>query len=413
MKKVLVLLLVLLPVILFAGGKKEMDDTVTTIQLWHRYSGRTEQAINTVIASFEEQNPNIKIEVTAKPGEYIELLHNLIADIAAGNPPPDLFIGGYELMNYIYSEIHPTVLKDLAPNRREYNNFANKFLPEILRIGEINGDQISIPMRLTNYVLYYNEDLFSAAGLTNADVPRTWDDVIRVGQIIKDRTGKYAIALWKGTANTDVGLIYSNGGQMVSRDRKSVSFSNPQMVEAVSMWQRLNQLGLEPVSTPDEDMVNFMAGEVAMYIETCAMLATLDRSSDFSLGVAEFPAFGSKRKALPAGGGAILSFTKDRQKYNAVWRAIDFFAGQEAMEIITQTGGLCSTKAVVPITPKQEPAYAQLQYMIPPLSWPGGAKGLEIDRMYINKRTEIIRSSMDVAAALRQLEADCNRLLSE
>ncbi|QQO10697.1 ABC transporter substrate-binding protein [Breznakiella homolactica] len=412
-KGIALLLAAMLPGILFAGGKKEMDDSVTTIQLWHRYSGRNEASLNQIITLFEAQNPDIKVEVTPTPGEFMELLQKMIADIAAGNPAPDLFIGGYNLLEYIYSEMEPTRINDLAPNRTAYRNFTEKFLPGMLKLGEINREQISIPFGLTNFVMYYNEDLFKAAGLTEADVPKTWDDVIRVGRIIKEQTGKYAIALWKGTASFDICLINSNGGKMLTDDKTQVAFNNPETIEAIRFWQSLNQLGLEQMSTTDEDMTNFIAGEVAMYVEVCSMLASLTRSSNFNLKVAEVPAFGNKRKALPAQGGTIMSFTKDRTKYDAVWRFINFATDPEAMEIRTGTGALCTTNADVPIVPGQEPAYAQMQYMIPMLNWPGGAAGLEIDRMYLNKRTEIIRSNVDVAAALRQLEDDCNRLLAD
>jgi hypothetical protein len=70
------------------------------------------------------------------------------------------------------------------------------------------------------------------------------------------------------------------------------------------------------------------------------------------------------------------------------------------------------TKAKVPVAPGQEAAYAQLQYAVPWTAWPGGSAGLEIDRLYINKRLEIIHGNLDVTSTLNQLAADCNKLLN-
>ncbi|QQO10063.1 extracellular solute-binding protein [Breznakiella homolactica] len=414
MKKFIVLLagIALLPGIIWAGGKKDMDNTVT-LQLWHRYSGKLEAAVLQIISDFETQNPDIKIEVTSKPGEFIELLQNMIIDVAAGNPAPDLFMGGYSLLDYIHTEMDPTPVNELAPSLEQYAAFADKFIPPVLNLGAVKGDQIAVPFGLANNVLYYNEDIFRAAGLSGADVPRTWDDVIRVGGIIKERTGKYAITIWKGDLGSDMSLVYSNGGTLLSPDGTRVSFDTPETVEAIKLWQTINRLGLEPVSTPDEDMANFIAGEVAMYVELCSLLSSIRNSADFTLKVAEFPSFGTKQRALPAAGGTIISFTKDRAKYDAVWRFLDFITDPEAMVTSSSTGRLCSTKAQVPVIPGQEAAYAQLEYMVPGVSWPGGSKGLEINSLYLTKRTEIIRSSMDAEAALRQLTLTCNRLLSE
>ncbi|QQO10699.1 extracellular solute-binding protein [Breznakiella homolactica] len=402
---------VLLPGLLFAGGGKEGENPVA-IQLWHRYSGVNESTIREVVSVFEKRNPDVKVDIVSRPGEYIDLFQKMFAEIAAGNPPPDLFIGGYELMDYIYSDLNPTMISDLAPNPGAYQAFADKYLPGMLDLGQVRGDQMGVPLGISSFVMYYNEDIFKAAGLTDQDVPKTWDDVIRVGKIIKDRTGKYAIAIWKGTVTSDMALVFSNGGQMLSDDGTRVAFSNREMVDALSVWQTINRLGLEPVGTTDEDMANFIAGDVAMFVEVSSLMGYIADSVDFNLKVAEFPSFGSKRKAIAVGGGLIMSFTKDQAKYNAAWRFLDFLTGPEAMTIMSRTGRLCPTTAEVPIFPGQEVAYAQLEFSVSRPSWPGGVLGLEIDRLYLAKRTEIIRGTMDVAAALEQLERNCNRLLT-
>jgi len=215
----ILMLVVLLPGLLFAGGgQAKPGDGTITLQLWHRWSGLNEEALAQVIRGFEAKNPDVKIVSTAQPGEYMELLQKMIADIAAGNPAPDLFVGGYNLMNYIHTEMNPVLINNLAPNAAAYSEFTNKFTPSMIKLGEIDRDQIGVPFALSNIVMYYNADIFKAAGLSDADVPKTWDDVTRVGAIIKERTGKYAVGQQKVDSWPDLGLIYSNGGKLLSDD---------------------------------------------------------------------------------------------------------------------------------------------------------------------------------------------------
>lgn len=414
MKKLLITALLLsLTMFAFAGGQSDSSKTsgVTELQLWHRWSGANEKALDDVVAAFMAENPDVVIETTAKPGEYMELLQKMIADVAAGNNPPELFVGGYNLMNYIYTEMEPTLIDKIAPSNEAYKALSEKFLPAIYNLGKINNDQIGLPFALSNIVMFYNEDLFEAAGLTSADVPQTWDDVIRVGKIIKEKTGKFAVGMQKVDSWPDLGIIFSNGGEILSEDGTKVAFDNPEAVEAVSMWQSLHQLGLAPINTDAELMANFIAGDVAMYVASCMKLASIRSSTTYNLGVVECPSFGSKVKALPAGGAAIMSFTKDKSKYDAIWKFLNYAIEQEAMGIFTQTGYLCVSKVEVPMTEGQEAAYNQLQYAVPWTAWPGGSAGLEIDRLYINKRLEIIHGSLDVKSTFEKLVEDCNSLL--
>ena len=78
MRKMLVILLsaVLAVSAAYAGGNAEQESGPVTLQVWHRWSGDSEARLNEIVAGFEAANPDIDIEVTAKPGEYIDLLQH-------------------------------------------------------------------------------------------------------------------------------------------------------------------------------------------------------------------------------------------------------------------------------------------------------------------------------------------------
>ncbi|MEF9973985.1 MAG: ABC transporter substrate-binding protein [Clostridia bacterium] len=411
MKKILSLLICLV-MLMTTGAALAQADAPVTVTLWHRWSGANEQALNDVIADFNKVNPNITIEVTAKPGEYIELLQKMIADLAAGIQPPDLFIGGYNLLGYISNELSPNPVDTLAPSAEAYEALKAKFDAPIYALSEVDGVQVGVPYALSNIVTFYNKDLFAAAGLTDADVPTTWDEMATVGQTIKEKTGKFAVGIQKVDSWPDLSLIYSNGGKLLSDDASQVAFNNPEAVEAITMWQSLHTSGLAPICTDAELGASFLAGDVAMYCSSVMKLASIRESVSFEMGVAKFPAFGEKPLALPAGGAAIISFTgEDQAKRDAVWKFIDFATEPEAMATFTQTGYLCVTKAEVPMAEGQAVAYEQLPFAVQWTAWPGGSAGLEIDTLYINTRMSLIHEGGDILAAFDKLVADCNKLL--
>ena len=410
MKKLLSIILVL--IMALAALPALAQEEPVTLTLWHRWSGPNEAALLEIIAAFEEANPNVKIDVTGKPGEYFELLQKMIADLAAGVQPPDIFVGGYNLLNYITTELDPVTIDQIAPSAQAYQALVDRYDPAIWALAEVQDAQVGVPYALSNIVNFYNKDLFAAAGLTDEDVPETWDELLEVSRILKEKTGKYAFSMQKIDSWPDLGMIYSNGGQLLSEDGEQVAFNNPEAIEAITIWQNLYQEGLAPICTDAEQMASFTAGDIAMYTASVMKLASLNSSTAFDVGVGMFPAFGEKERKLPAGGAAIISFTADTQaKRDGIWSFIEYATDTEAMATFTKTGYLCVTKAEVPVAQGQEVAYAQIPFAVQWTAWPGGSAGLEIDRLYIDTRLSLIHGDGDVQAAYDTLVETCNDLL--
>lgn len=131
----------------------------------------------------------------------------------------------------------------------------------------------------------------------------------------------------------------------------------------------------------------------------------------FDLKTAKLPSFAGRTNKLAAGGSAIISFSKDKAKKDAVWKFMDFIASKEGMTIFTKTGYLCVTKDDVPKSEYQLPAYEQEPLAIMWPNWPGGSESMEIERLYLDARGRIVLQGAPVRETLQKLEADCNKLL--
>jgi len=58
-----------------------------------------------------------------------------------------------------------------------------------------NGKTYTLPYNLTTYGFVINKDLFAECGLTEADYPTTWQEVVEVGKIITEKTNGRAYGL--------------------------------------------------------------------------------------------------------------------------------------------------------------------------------------------------------------------------
>jgi multiple sugar transport system substrate-binding protein len=410
----LFLLLLVLSAGLFASGQRGGQVQGGALEVWHRWgeASVTSKIFQEVIDAFQSKNPDITVTIVSKTGDYHAMIEQALLDASAGIPLPDGFLGGFEVMNYIHTQMGPTKIDALAPSATAYREFAARFAPNIWKIGEDEGEQISIPYAVSVPVLYINEDIFKAAGIPESDYPKTMDDIQRVSAIIKEKTGKYGIFFKLNSNYTDLSYIYSNGGRILSPDGKKVDLTSPETIEYFKLWQTMFSRGLVPPGNQNEGVQSFMAGETAMMAESITSYSGFVAQIDWKIKILPFPSFGNKPVKLSAGAAAYYSFTKDKSKYNAVWRLLDYLYSVEGISTFIKTNYLSPILAPVPIGPGQEMAYESLKNAVPWINWPGGAAGLEVNRIYNSRRMEITQSNQDIAQALRQLETDCNRLIS-
>lgn len=410
MKKVMVFVLAL--IIALSTCSFAMAEEEITLTLWHRWSGTNETILTECCKAFEEANPGVKIEITGKAGEYFELLQSMIADAAAGNDKPDMFVGGYNLLNYISEELDPTVVEDLAAAAGDdVSNLYANFTDEILALSQYDGKQVGLPLAISNMIMYINWDIFEAAGLTEDDIPTTWDEVMAVSEIIAEKTDADPIYIQLPDNWADMNLVGSAGGSLLSEDKTRVSFTNEGVIKAITMWQDLYKNGYAFQGTDTEATANFSAGTIAMNCTTIMKINNYLEHGEFELRTAQLPAFEGQDKKLTAGGAAIISFSTDDAKKAAVYKFMQYMSSQEGMELFTKTGYLNISVHEVPVVAGQEPAYAQTPYAAAWECWPGGSVGLEIDSMWLQARNSILWDQEDVVETLTALEEECNDML--
>ncbi|MCR5278895.1 MAG: extracellular solute-binding protein [Lachnospiraceae bacterium] len=102
-------------------------------------------------------------------------------------------------------------LEDLPGSEGLINNFK----PYLTNQGQIfNGKTYTLPYSLTTYGFVINKDLFKQAGLTEADYPKTWEDVRKVAKIITDASNGKAYGLGISSTLWTVTSFYTFGNGM-------------------------------------------------------------------------------------------------------------------------------------------------------------------------------------------------------
>src|SRR5690606_20555593 len=139
------------------------------------------EALEELIAVFESENPDIEINyTTADFGSYFTKLQT---DFAAGNAP-DVFELNYE--NFVTFASRDTLLDigDYLENSEKTG--VDTFYPAALGAFAYDGAQLALPITFSTVMLYYNKDMFDAAGIEYPNSEWVWEDVIDAATALTD-----------------------------------------------------------------------------------------------------------------------------------------------------------------------------------------------------------------------------------
>lgn len=410
-----------------SGSKStETGTKAVTIEYWHihteNFGGPN---VRELVQKFNEQHPEIKVVEVFQPNDYLGLMQNLQAALAAGNPPAVAEIG-YEFLEYATTNLPHLPMEEAAKRDPEGQAFLSNFLPNVLDLGRVNGKLVGMPYSVSVPVLYYNADMFKAAGLDPENPPKTWAEVRKVAKIIKEKTGNYGL-YYPEMPNSwyDLALMVANGARILTRTDGEIkaTFDSSEAIEA---YQLLADMVLKDKTalhaTAEEGVQAFISGKAGMVVATIAIRNYIETSSKFKVLTAPLPAFDNKPRRVITGGNALVIFAKDPEQQKVAWEFIKFLNSPEALTIwVKGTGYLPHRKGIaedpkylkpfMDENPLMKPAVAQLPDAVPWLGFPG-SHGLEAEQVLVDARDAILGGRKPVAEALKEAVAKVNELIA-
>lgn len=198
-----------------------------TLQAWDWHAPRAE-LMNAKIAEYQELNPHVNIELTILPSQ--EYWTKALAGVAAGDPPDLIYFHNERLSAFLdVLEPFPEDLFPLDEMREKYIMFDQAFL--------LNGKMYFYPTGLMAGLLWYNPSLYEAAGMTDADVPQTWDELAAAAVKLTERDPMGNIDVSGFAFNNSFDSLFSalkfqSGGWSLSPDLRTVEWDKEPGIQA-------------------------------------------------------------------------------------------------------------------------------------------------------------------------------------
>lgn len=267
--------------------------------------------LDTIVQAFEAENPGIQIEVDTAPfADYFTLLQ---ADIASG-AAPDVFELNYE--NFV-SYADAGTLLDLSSSL----SADAPYYPAALKAFSLNDMQYALPESFSTVVLFYNQDLFDAAGMAYPTVDWTWEDATSAAEAIK-ALGDDTWGLYSPTQFWEFYKKAAQNGecQFFNEDMTESTINSQACVDTLEIMVDFQTSGLMPTAADLSGVSDgelFASGKLGMLVTGVWMFDAF-KDVPFAWNIEVEPGINQKANHFFANGVAV-SAESDQPEAAAKW----------------------------------------------------------------------------------------------
>ncbi|MEZ5646801.1 MAG: ABC transporter substrate-binding protein [Burkholderiaceae bacterium] len=277
--------------------------------------GPVTKIIDGMAADFEKDNPGIRIKPVYS-GSYQDTITKVLTAAKGGDAPNMAVILSTDMYTLIDEGV-VVAIDDLVRSPQD-KAWLQSFYPGFMKNSQTGGKTWGIPFQRSTIVMYWNKDLFKAAGLNPDRPPQNWQEMVEFGQKLtrKDASGnttQYGVQVpssgfpyWLFQAFTT-----QNGIELMNPAGTETYFDKPEVVQALQYWvdlsrkQQIHPAGVVEWGTTPKD---FFERKAAMIWTTTGNLTNIRNNAKFDFGVAMLPA--GKQRGTPTGGGNFYVLAK-------------------------------------------------------------------------------------------------------
>jgi multiple sugar transport system substrate-binding protein len=336
-----------------AGGGEKSTPTIlepsashapVTITLWTQFTDPEFGKLRSVLDDFEATYPWITVEATPgkQPQAVLRAMNSGTAPDVTMEPYPDdvakyCSTGAWIDLNPYLDADHMDLTKVIPPGPRAYTSF--------------EGNQCALPVLADAYGLYYNTDMFEAAGISSP--PKTWsefaEDAKKLTQLNADGSIKVAgfVPLSTFYENSNLYLGKYNGAEYYDADGESAIASDPGWAELIQFQKGMVDevgfpefqkffAGLGGANSEWDSSQGFEQGKVAMTFDGEWRVAFIKNDkAPINYATAPFPVADGKEDLYGAGvvQGTTIGIPKGGAHEGEAWLLVKYLATDDHAEV--------------------------------------------------------------------------------
>lgn len=269
--------------ILKLGSTAMAQDSVLTVDYWHRYGGGRAETLNVLAEMFNEIHPEYKVSSISQ-GDIAEANQKLRAAAAGGGLPAALSADDYDITEYTAAGI----LVDLDPFLTDPEIGLSEeeiaaFLPSQLdrhKLAIYDNRRMAFPQAFSAMTFWWNEDAIKAGGF---DTPvETWEEFPDFLRKVIEANPNMTAWMEDDPGARFMSIMKTYGVEWLQEDGVTPNFDAPEGLEILTWWKELYDEGLLQLSQSNKIDV-FAAGQSAIMLHSSSAAPALaSQVTDFT-----------------------------------------------------------------------------------------------------------------------------------
>ena len=314
------------------GGSAEP----TTLTFWNGFTSTDGDVLTEIVDRYNGENDKgVTIEMDIMTWDVFN--EKLPAAISAGQAPDFVLCS----TGYYPSYVNAGSFQDLSDYFDRDGNSRDDFDTAVLEGLTYGDDLIGIPFQVVTHYLFWDKDLFSAAGLDPESPPTNWDEIKEYAGKLTDAS-KNQFGWLIPTDNNVVAqyTMYAFGGDFTDEAGTTATLNSPENVEAFEwMYDVYVNMKASPLDSDDN---TYISGQLGMFINGPWIINGL-RENEINFGVTAVPmneGVEPKSSMIPVGFSIPIT-TSDEHK-ELVYNFVEYWNTED---ICTEWTERCGTPA--------------------------------------------------------------------
>src|SRR5436190_21381453 len=311
----------------------------TEIMWWHAMSGELGKQLEKLAADFNASQSDYRVVPTYK-GNYTETVTAAIFAFRSRSQPAIVQVNEIATATMMAAKgaIYP-VFELMRDQSEPFSPAA--YLPAVAGYySDVAGNMLSFPFNASTPILYYNKNLFRAAGLNPEIAPKTWPEVGAAAKRLRQSGAACGFTTsWPSWINVENFSAYHN--LPISTEANGfggldamLTFNNPVLVRHIAQlaeWQTDKAFDYSGRATKAEP--RFQKGECAIFIGSSATRADINANSRFEVGYGLLPFWpevaGAPQNPIIGGATVWVLGNPSREEYTGVAEFFGFLSKTE------------------------------------------------------------------------------------
>ena len=320
------------------GGSGDADSDGTTLDLLvPSYSDATQGLWEDVIAGFEDENPDISVNLEVQSWDNLE---SVIATKIQGGEAPDIYNGG-PFAGFAADELLYPAEEVVSPET--FSDFQESFVAN----AEVDGTAYALPLIASARALFVNNALLEQAGVAAA--PTTWDELLDAAVKVSALGGGvagYGMPLGSEEAQAEAAVWLWGGGGTFG-DADAITIDDPANLPGAEQIKKMIDAGAtqaDPGSTDRSPLMDiFVQGKIGMQVGLPPTVGQIEEGNpELDYSIVPIPT----ESGDPITVGVmdqLMAFENDGDKKDAITKFLDYYYSADVYVPWVQTEGFLPT----------------------------------------------------------------------